>query len=408
MLGSDPPRRTHYDVLGVPHDAELDVVKRAYRRLALELHPDKRAADVPEADANARFQELVEAFKVRARTRPSPSSRQILDLRPLARPTRSQRAPVPRRHPRVTRDRIGSRLTVPDPRETLQVVGDAAEREAYDAANIPALFTADVTAPRGGVHSRDSWDEVIARATRVAKKSKRGRDDSTRANARGAEGADFPGGADLGTIGEDLPIPAPPKTLGSLPREIVVEVFGCVGVGRLLEVEARERTPIVAGSNLTRPGAWFPALKFRLGEREISRLAVVKNLRPRTTYGFRARAGVRTEDLGEAFRGSAARAVPEVFGPWSDESVPATTTATNEDDVASAKEARRELRAAEKAMRRERKDAKRKERKSKRSTRSDRTSRSRSRSASPSAKRKKRKKKRRRRESSSDDSETDS
>ena len=78
-----------------------------------------------------------------------------------------------------------------------------------------------------------------------------------------------------------------------------MEVFGCVGVGRLLEVEARERTPIVAGSNLTRPGAWFPALKFRLGEREISRLAVVKNLRPRTTYGFRARARVRTEDLGE-------------------------------------------------------------------------------------------------------------
>ena len=70
----------------------------------------------------------------------------------------------------MTRERIGSRLTVPDLRETLQVVGDAAEREAYDAANIPALFTADVTAPRGGVHSRDSWDEVIARATQVAKK----------------------------------------------------------------------------------------------------------------------------------------------------------------------------------------------------------------------------------------------
>ena len=86
-----------------------------------------------------------------------------------ARPTRSQRAPVPRRHPRVTRERIGSRLTVPDLRETLQVVGDAAEREAYDAANIPALFTADVTAPRGGVHSRDSWDEVIAARLRSPK-----------------------------------------------------------------------------------------------------------------------------------------------------------------------------------------------------------------------------------------------
>ena len=38
-------------------------------------------------------------------------------------------------------------------------------------------------------------------------KSNRGRDDSTRANARGAEGADFPGGADLGTIGGISPSP---------------------------------------------------------------------------------------------------------------------------------------------------------------------------------------------------------
>jgi hypothetical protein len=102
MRRSDPPRRTHYDVLGVPHDAELDVVKRAYRRLALELHPDKRAADVPEADANARFQELVEAFKVRARTHPSPSSRRTHTLSSSLPPLRAPET-APARDPRSHR-----------------------------------------------------------------------------------------------------------------------------------------------------------------------------------------------------------------------------------------------------------------------------------------------------------------
>ena len=61
-----PRARPHYEVLGVSHDAPSDEVRKAYRRLALVLHPDKRTAGVTEDEAKDRFQRLVEAFKVRA------------------------------------------------------------------------------------------------------------------------------------------------------------------------------------------------------------------------------------------------------------------------------------------------------------------------------------------------------
>ena len=70
-----PRARSHYEVLGVSNDAPSDEVRRAYRRLALVLHPDKRAVGVSEDEAKERFQRLVEAFKVSARSHaPSLSS----------------------------------------------------------------------------------------------------------------------------------------------------------------------------------------------------------------------------------------------------------------------------------------------------------------------------------------------
>lgn len=51
----------YYDILGVPRDADPEQIKKAYRRLAMEHHPDRNAG-VPEAEA--RFKELSEAYDV--------------------------------------------------------------------------------------------------------------------------------------------------------------------------------------------------------------------------------------------------------------------------------------------------------------------------------------------------------
>ncbi len=52
--------RDYYDVLGVARDADEATVKKAFRRLARELHPDVSDA----VDADERFKEVVEAYEV--------------------------------------------------------------------------------------------------------------------------------------------------------------------------------------------------------------------------------------------------------------------------------------------------------------------------------------------------------
>lgn len=51
-----------YDILGVNKTATPEEIKKAYRRKALELHPDKASGD--KAEAEAKFKKLVEAFEV--------------------------------------------------------------------------------------------------------------------------------------------------------------------------------------------------------------------------------------------------------------------------------------------------------------------------------------------------------
>ncbi len=50
----------HYDVLGVSREASPEEIKKAYRRLARELHPDVN----PSADAEEKFKEVTHAYDV--------------------------------------------------------------------------------------------------------------------------------------------------------------------------------------------------------------------------------------------------------------------------------------------------------------------------------------------------------
>src|SRR2546428_9570329 len=52
--------RDYYELLGVARDASESEIKKAFRRLARELHPDVSTAP----DAESRFREVVEAYEV--------------------------------------------------------------------------------------------------------------------------------------------------------------------------------------------------------------------------------------------------------------------------------------------------------------------------------------------------------
>jgi len=50
--------RDYYDILGISRSSDADEIKRAYRKLARELHPDMNKA----ADASEKFNEVQEAY----------------------------------------------------------------------------------------------------------------------------------------------------------------------------------------------------------------------------------------------------------------------------------------------------------------------------------------------------------
>jgi len=54
--------KDYYGILGVPKNASSDVIKKAYRKLAMQYHPDKNPGK--EAWANEKFKEINEAYAV--------------------------------------------------------------------------------------------------------------------------------------------------------------------------------------------------------------------------------------------------------------------------------------------------------------------------------------------------------
>ena len=55
-----PGRRDYYDILGVSRNASQDEIKKAYRRLAMQYHPDRNK----DPEATERFKEINEAYEV--------------------------------------------------------------------------------------------------------------------------------------------------------------------------------------------------------------------------------------------------------------------------------------------------------------------------------------------------------
>src|SRR3972149_6800324 len=55
-------KRDYYDILGVSRGASAEEIKRAFRRLAMQFHPDRNK----EAGAEAKFKEIGEAYEVLA------------------------------------------------------------------------------------------------------------------------------------------------------------------------------------------------------------------------------------------------------------------------------------------------------------------------------------------------------
>ena len=71
-MGNARVARDYYGTLGVAQDAGADEIKRAYRRLARELHPDVN----PDPAAQERFTEISAAYEVLS----DPEKRRVVDL----------------------------------------------------------------------------------------------------------------------------------------------------------------------------------------------------------------------------------------------------------------------------------------------------------------------------------------
>ncbi|HEX7952168.1 MAG TPA: DnaJ domain-containing protein, partial [Burkholderiales bacterium] len=53
--------KDYYEILGVARDASADDIKKAYRKLAMQYHPDRNGGA---KEAEEKFKEITEAYDV--------------------------------------------------------------------------------------------------------------------------------------------------------------------------------------------------------------------------------------------------------------------------------------------------------------------------------------------------------
>ena len=54
-------KRDYYEILGVTKSSSADEIKKAYRKVAMQFHPDRNPGDKP---AEEKFKEAAEAYEV--------------------------------------------------------------------------------------------------------------------------------------------------------------------------------------------------------------------------------------------------------------------------------------------------------------------------------------------------------
>ena len=54
-------KRDYYEILSVPKSASQDEIKKAYRKVAMQFHPDRNPGDKPSEE---KFKEAAEAYEI--------------------------------------------------------------------------------------------------------------------------------------------------------------------------------------------------------------------------------------------------------------------------------------------------------------------------------------------------------
>jgi len=96
MHTSGQPSGNYYEILGVPPDATLVQIKRAYRHLAHQYHPDVNPDD---RGAVAKFEEITQVYKVLSDPVARSRYDQTLEGAAAARASTSTAEPMPTHHP---------------------------------------------------------------------------------------------------------------------------------------------------------------------------------------------------------------------------------------------------------------------------------------------------------------------